>query len=75
MALVIDVEEFCILKAKVGGHRSEKCPQCKALRAIVIEVNSKTLDMVKEIFERTEPEVRWSPEELVKHINGLKIVQ
>ena len=75
MALVIDVEAFCILKARVGGHRRERCPQCKALKAIVTEVNNKTLDMISEVFKNTKPEVIFSAAQVSKHIDSLKTVE
>jgi hypothetical protein len=74
MALVVDVEQFCILKAKVGGHRQERCPQCKALKAIVTDVNNKTLDMISEVFDHTEPDVVFKAKDVAKMIRDLKTV-
>jgi phage FluMu protein Com len=74
MALVIDVEQFCILKARVGGHRQEKCPQCKALKAAITDVNNQTLDMIEEVFRKTEPDLTFTAKEIAKRIHDLKTV-
>ncbi len=72
MALVIDVEKFCILKAKVGGHRPDKCPQCKALKAFAIEVNNSTLDLIVEKMQQVKEGEKLDAQKTVDAIIGLK---
>jgi hypothetical protein len=79
MALVVDVEEYCVFKkmqAKLSnGHSETRCPQCRALKALTIMVNNKTLDMIGDVFNHTQPDVTFTAKEVAKHIHGLKTVQ
>lgn len=75
MAIVIDVEGFCILKSKVGGHRTAQCPQCKALKAIAIEVNNQTIDMIADRLQAVADKENaiLDPKKAVAGVLGLKI--
>ena len=79
MALVIDVEEFCVFKAQeaklANGHSAKRCPQCQALRRVVIEVNNKTLDMIIEVFGHCKPGTVLPASDIARQIQGLKTVQ
>jgi hypothetical protein len=72
MAIVIDVERFCILKARVGGHRQDKCPQCAALKALAIEVNNNTLDSITEKLNQVKDGEKLDAKKTVDAIVGLK---
>lgn len=72
MAIVIDIEKYCILKAKVGGHRQDKCPQCSALRSFAIEVNNKTLDMITEKLGQVKEGEKLDAKKTVDALIGLK---
>jgi len=72
MALVIDIERFCILKARVGGHRQDKCPQCKALKAFAIEVNNTTLDLITEKMGQVREGEKLDAQKTIDAIVGLK---
>lgn len=78
MPLKIDVSSYCVFKGTekklANGHNDHRCPQCQALRRIVIMVNNGTLDMILDVLGKTNPELRWSPADLIKQINGLKTV-
>jgi hypothetical protein len=75
MAIVINVEDFCILKSKVGGHRTQVCPQCKALKAIAIEVNNSTIDMIADRLQAVADKENavLDPKKAVAGVLGLKI--
>ncbi len=72
MAIVIDVEKFCILKARVGGHRQDKCPQCSALKSFAIEVNNETLDMIVEKLGQVKEGEKLDAQKTVDALIGLK---
>ena len=72
MAIVIDIERFCILKAKVGGHRQDKCPQCAALKVFAIEVNNDTLDIIVEKMNLVKEGEKLDAKKCVDAILGLK---
>ena len=72
MALVIDIEKFCILKARVGGHRQDKCPQCRALKAFAIEVNNSTLDLIVEKMSQVREGEKLDAQKTVDAIVSLK---
>lgn len=72
MAIVIDVEKFCILKARVGGHQQDKCPQCQALKAFAIEVNNATLDLITEKMNQVKEGSKLDAKACVDAIIGLK---
>lgn len=72
MAIVIDVERFCILKARVGGHRQEKCPQCSALKAFAIEVNNDTLDIIVDKLNQVKEGEKLDAKKTVDALIGLK---
>jgi hypothetical protein len=79
MALMIDVEEYCVFKKNqeklANGHNPKRCQQCGALRSLAISVNNKTLDMISEVYKHTKPEVVFSASDVAKHIDSLKTVQ
>lgn len=72
MALVIDIEKFCILKARVGGHRQDRCPQCSALKALTIEVNNATLDLITEKMGQVRKGEQLDAQKTIDAITGLK---
>ena len=72
MAVVINVEKFCILKARVGGHRQDKCPQCSGLKLFAIEVNNKTLDMIVEKLGQVKQGDKLDAAKVVDALVGLK---
>lgn len=78
MPQTINVEEFCVFKAQqdklANGHSAKRCPQCAALRRVVILVNNGTLDMIAEVFKSTAPNVKLDPQDVYKQIQGLKTV-
>jgi phage FluMu protein Com len=78
MAMVIDPTQFCLFKknaAKLAnGHDDKRCPQCKAIRAVVIHVNNETLDMIENVFSRTEPDLHFTAKEVAQQIHNLKTV-
>jgi len=78
MALLIDVEQYCVFRANQAklsnGHNPVKCPQCQALKRVVIEVNNKTLDMIIDIFKRCKPGVLLEAKEYAEKIQALKSV-
>ncbi len=71
MALVIDIERFCIL-ARIRGHWQDKCPQCKALKAFAIEVNNATLDLISEKMLQVKEGEKLDAQKTVDAIIGLK---
>ncbi len=79
MALVIDVEQFCVFRANQtklsNGHDSKRCPQCQAIRRLTIQVNNETLDMIATVFDRCKPETTLSAKEIATQIRSLKTVQ
>ncbi len=79
MALMINVEEFCVFRANQtklsNGHDSKRCPQCQALRRLTIVVNNETLDMIAGVFARCKPETVIAASEIASKIEGLKTVQ
>ena len=79
MALVVTPEDFCIFKAQASklanGHQQASCPQCQALRRLVVEVNNSTLDMIAEIFNRCKPGTTMSAEKIAAEILKLKSIQ
>jgi hypothetical protein len=78
MPISINVEEFCVFKAQqeklANGHNPKRCPQCNALRRVVILTNNETLDMIANVFKATAPSVKLDPQEVYKQIEGLKTV-
>ena len=72
MALVIDVERFCILKARVKDHQQARCPQCQALKAFAIEVNNATLDLITEKMGQVKEGEKLDARKCVDAIVGLK---
>ena len=74
MPIEIDVERFCILASKVGGHRQARCPQCNALKAAVIEVNNLTLDSIAELLQSVAEKdgAILNPKKAIDAIIGLK---
>lgn len=72
MALVVDIEKFCILKARIRGHRQDKCPQCSALKAFAIEVNNATLDLIVEKMQQVKEGEKLDAQKTVDAIIGLK---
>ena len=72
MSVKINVEGFCILASKVGGHRKEKCPQCKALECFAVEVHAATIDSICNRIEAVPPENVLKPAKLVEMLQDLK---
>jgi phage FluMu protein Com len=72
MALVIDIERFCILAARVKAHQQDKCPQCAALKAFAIEVNNGTLDLITEKMNQVKEGEKLDAQKCVDAIIGLK---
>lgn len=72
MAIVIDVERFCILKARVRDHQQGRCPQCAALKAFAIEVNNSTLDMIVEKLGQVKEGEKLDAQKCVDALVGLK---
>ena len=78
MALMIDPTQFCLFKAREqqlsNGHDDKRCPQCKAIRAVVIKVNNETLDMIEDVYRRTQPDLHFTAKEIAESIRNLKTV-
>lgn len=78
MALVIDPTKYCLFKAREkqlsNGHDDKRCPQCKAIRALVIHVNNETLDMIENVYKRTQPDLHFTAKEIAQSIHDLKTV-
>jgi hypothetical protein len=78
MPLTINVEDFCVFKAQqeklANGHNAKRCPQCQALRRVVILTNNETLDMIAGVFKATSPGVQLDPQDVYRQIQGLKTV-
>lgn len=72
MALVVDIEKFCILKARVRDHQQARCPQCQALKAFAIEVNNATLDLITEKMSQVKEGELLDARKTVDAIVGLK---
>lgn len=72
MSVKVNVERFCILAAKVGGHRKEVCPQCKALRALSIELHAATIDSICNRIGAVPEETVLKPARLVEMLQELK---
>ena len=72
MSVKINVEGFCILAAKVGGHRKEKCPQCKALECFAVEVHAATIDSICSRIDAVPEETILKPAKLIEMLQELK---
>lgn len=79
MAIVIDVEQFCVFRANQAklsnGHSAKKCPQCQALRRLTIQVNNDTLDRIEEVFRHFKPGTMLDAKAVADQVHGLKTVQ
>jgi phage FluMu protein Com len=78
MALMVDPTMYCVFninKQKLAnGHDDKRCPQCKAVRALVIKVNNETLDMIENVYRRTQPDLHFTAKEIAEAIRNLKTV-
>ena len=72
MALVINIEQYCILAARVKEHQQARCPQCAALKAFAIEVNNGTLDLIVEKMNQVKEGEKLDAQKCVDAIVGLK---